>query len=98
MTSRRANGDPADLFSAEDYTLWCRRLHGHIPADGSAAVLFDSTISEPAELLRQVILKAFERGVSDRFVSVFGQGNRFLNEALASRYGVAPSQIVCTTG
>jgi aspartate/methionine/tyrosine aminotransferase len=98
MTSRRANSDPADLFSAEDYTLWCRRLNAHIPSDGSAAILFDSTISEPADLLRQVILEAFESGVSDRFVSVFGQGNPFLNEALSARYGVDPSQIVCATG
>jgi len=96
MTARR--GDPSDLFSAEDYTLWCRRLNAHIPTDGSAAILFDSTISEPADLLRQVILEAFEGGISDRFVSVFGHGNRFLNEALSARYGVEPSQIVCATG
>jgi aspartate/methionine/tyrosine aminotransferase len=96
MTARR--GDPSDLFSAEDYTLWCRRLHGHIPTDGSAAILFDSTISEPADLLRQVVLDAFEKEISDRFVSVFGHGNRFLNEALSARYGVDPSQIACTTG
>ncbi|HEV7690958.1 MAG TPA: pyridoxal phosphate-dependent aminotransferase [Hyphomonadaceae bacterium] len=98
MTSRPANSDPADLFSAEDYTLWCRRLNAHIPTDGSAAILFDSTISEPADLLRQVILEAFESGISDRFVSVFGHGNRFLNEALSTRYGVDPSQLVCATG
>ena len=98
MTSEEANTEGAALFDAEDYTTWCRRLYRHIPRDGSAHILFDSTISEPTELLRVAVGRAFGVNVSDRFVSVFGQGNPYLVDALARRYGVASGQVVSATG
>jgi aspartate/methionine/tyrosine aminotransferase len=98
MTSEEANKGGGALFDAEDYTTWCRRLYQHVPKDGSTHILFDSTISEPTELLRQVVTRAFGASVSDRFVSVFGQGNGYLIDALAKRYRVNADQIVCSTG
>lgn len=98
MTSEEASKEGAALFDAEDYTTWCRQLYRHVPRDGSAHVLFDSTISEPTELLRVAVSRAFGASVTDRFVSVFGQGNTFLIDALAKRYDVEPKQVVCATG
>src|SRR5262245_28421705 len=98
MTSEEANKQGGALFDAEDYTTWCRRLYRHVPRDGTAHILFDSTISEPTELLRHTIVRGFGLRVSDRFVSVFGQGNGFLVDALARRYGVEAGQVVSTTG
>jgi aspartate/methionine/tyrosine aminotransferase len=98
MTSEEANKEKPALFDAEDYTTWCRQLYRHVPRDGSAHILFDSTISEPTELLRGAVARTFGVTVSDRFVSVFGQGNTYLIDALAKRYGVGPDQVVCATG
>lgn len=63
-----------------------------------AAVLFDSTIREPTELLAGVVRRAFAGGITDRYESVFSEGNRFAVAAVAARYGVAPAQVIGTTG
>ena len=86
------------LFDAPDYTSWCRALYRLPPGRPKPLLLFESTIAEPTELLRDVIERAFAPRVSDRFESVFGSGNPYLVEALATRYGVRKDQIVCTTG
>lgn len=63
-----------------------------------AAVLFDSTIREPVDLLAGVVRRAFAGGITDRYESVFAEGNRFAVAALAARHGVAPEQVIGATG
>ena len=63
-----------------------------------AAVLFDSTIREPTDLLAGVVRRAFDGGITDRYESVFAEGNRFVVAAVAARHGAAPEQVICTTG
>lgn len=96
MSSHGAAG--AGIFSASDYTTWCRALYASAPDVRNANILFESTIAEPAELLRGAIDTAFGTRTTDRFVSVFGAGNPFLVAALAKKYGATREQIVCTTG
>jgi aspartate/methionine/tyrosine aminotransferase len=63
-----------------------------------AAVLYDSTIKEPADLLAQVVRESFGDRITDRYESVFANGNRFVAAAVAARYGVEPANVVCATG
>ena len=63
-----------------------------------ASVLFDSTIREPTDLLAGVVRRAFEGGVTDRYESVFAEGNRFVVAKVAERYGVPTDQVIGTTG
>ena len=70
----------------------------NIAATPDAAVLFDSTIKEPTELLAQVVRGAFGGEITDRYESVFANGNRFVAAAVARRYGVQPANVLCTTG
>lgn len=97
MSSDEASRGGDDLFSAADYTTWVRALY-QSPDKSTAHILFESTISEPAELLRQTVNDAFGAKTTDRFVSVFGSGNPYLITGIAKRYGVAREQIVCSTG
>ena len=70
----------------------------NIAAAPDAAVLYDSTIREPTELLAQVVRGAFGGEITDRYESVFASGNRFVAAAVARRYGVQPANVLCTTG
>ncbi len=80
------------------YTAWVREVLGAVAAEPRAAVLFDSTIKEPTDLLAAVVREAFGDGVTDRFESTFAGGNRYVAAAVAARYGVEPEQVICTTG
>ncbi|MDP3489557.1 MAG: pyridoxal phosphate-dependent aminotransferase [Phenylobacterium sp.] len=80
------------------YTAWVREVLRAVAAEPRAAVLFDSTIKEPTELLAGVIGDAFRDGVTDRYESTFAGGNRYVAAAVADRYGVEPDQVICTTG
>ena len=82
----------------EDYSNWVRTAMRNIAATPDAAVLFDSTIKEPTELLAQVVRGAFGGEITDRYESVFANGNRFVAAAVAQRYGVQPANVLCTTG
>jgi aspartate/methionine/tyrosine aminotransferase len=82
----------------EDYSHWVRAAMRNIAATPDAAVLFDSTIKEPTELLAQVVRGAFGGEITDRYESVFANGNRFVAAAVAERYGVQPQNVLCTTG
>ena len=90
--------DGARDVSGESYSNWVREVMRAVADEPGAAVLFDSTIREPTELLAGVARRAFEGGVTDRFESVFAGGNRFVVEAIAARYGVARESVICTTG
>jgi aspartate/methionine/tyrosine aminotransferase len=86
-------GGPAD-----SYSRWVRTSMKAAAASPDAAVLFDSTIREPTDLLAGVVRRAFQDGVTDRYESVFAEGNRFVVGAVAKRYGVAREQVIAATG
>ncbi|MDP1875880.1 pyridoxal phosphate-dependent aminotransferase [Phenylobacterium sp.] len=80
------------------YTAWVREVLRAVAAEPRAAVLFDSTIKEPTELLARVVGEAFRDGITDRYESTFAGGNRYVAAAVAERYGVEADQVICTTG
>lgn len=80
------------------YTAWVREVLRAVATEPRAAVLFDSTIKEPTDLLAAVVREAFRDGVTDRFESTFAGGNRYVAAAVAGRYGVETDQVICTTG
>ncbi|MGZ6014763.1 MAG: pyridoxal phosphate-dependent aminotransferase, partial [Phenylobacterium sp.] len=63
-----------------------------------AAALFESTMREPTELLIGVVRDAFAGGITDRYESVFAEGNRFVVGHVAERHGVPAEQVIGTTG
>lgn len=93
-----APGRPADLFQAASYAGWARGAMRARAADPDLAILFDSTMSEPTAELAATVREAFAPNVTSRYVSVFADGNPFAQAALAGRYGLAPDQIITTTG
>ncbi len=86
------------LYAEASYGLWARELYRRMPLPAGARILFESTIDEPVTLLHDVAGRAFGRGMTDRFESVFGRGNPHLLAALAHRYGVEEAMIATTTG
>lgn len=86
------------LFDIPDFAAWSRALYRKMPLPRHTHLLFESTIEEPADALAKVIGAAFNSGMPDRFASVFGRGNPHVIRALAQRYQVAESHIVCATG
>lgn len=89
---------PDAVLNDDSYSRWVRTTMKAVAAAPDAAVLFDSTIREPTDLLAGVVRRAFDGGVTDRYESVFAEGNRFAVAAVAARYGVAPTQVIGTTG
>lgn len=86
-------------MGGEAYAQWVRRaIRGAVTERGSATALFDSSVEEPTELLRQTIQAGFGTPITSRYQSVFVNGNPFVVETLASRYGVPREQVLCTTG
>lgn len=83
---------------ADSYSRWVRTAMKTTPNWPDAAVLFDSTMREPTELLMGVVREAFSGGITDRYQSVFAEGNRFVMGHVAARHGVAPEQVIGTTG
>lgn len=86
-------------MGGEAYAQWVRRaLRTAVAARGTATPLFDSSVEEPTELLRRTIMAGFARPITSRYQSVFVNGNPYVVETLARRYGVPEEQILCTTG
>jgi hypothetical protein len=91
----------ADSRAAEapdSYSRWVRSAMKAAAGAPDAAVLFDSTIAEPTELLMGVVRRAFDGAVTDRYESVFAEGNRFVTARVAARHGVPAEQVIATTG
>ncbi|MBO9375699.1 aminotransferase class I/II-fold pyridoxal phosphate-dependent enzyme [Sphingomonas histidinilytica] len=83
----------------ESYAQWVRgALAMARGRDGQAVSLFESSIPEPRELLRNTVLEAVDPAFSPYYVSAFGDGNPFVRDMLAARYGVDRDRILCTTG
>jgi hypothetical protein len=96
---RTAEGrEPLGHEAADSYSRWIRTAMKTTENWSEAAVLFDSTMREPTDLLMDVVRDAFAGGVTDRYQSVFAEGNRFVVGHIAARYGVAPEQVIGTTG
>ena len=87
-----------DAEAPESYSRWVRSAMKAAAGEPDAAVLFDSTIREPTDLLMDVVRRAFDGGVTDRYQSVFAEGNRFVTARVAERHGVAQEQVIGTTG
>lgn len=86
-------------MGGEAYAQWVRRaIRNTMAAQRPATALFDSSVEEPTELLRRTIMAGFVRPITSRYQSVFVNGNPYLVETLASRYGVPEDRILCTTG
>jgi aspartate/methionine/tyrosine aminotransferase len=99
--SARLSPTPSNGFRSGldgGYTAWVREVLRAVATEPRAAVLFDSTIKEPTDLLAGVVREAFKGGVTDRFESTFAGGNRHVAAAVAGRYGVEPEQVICATG
>lgn len=83
----------------ESYAQWVRGALAMARArDGQAVSLFESSIPEPREMLRNTVLDAVDPAFSPYYVSAFGDGNPFVRDMLAARYGVDRDRILCTTG
>lgn len=81
------------------YAQWVRGALAAVRAHhGNAVSLFESSVPEPRELLRKTVLEAVEPTFSEYYVSAFGDGNPFVRDCLAQRYGVEREQVLCTTG
>ena len=94
----RPEAESADLFDASSYSDWVRGAVRLRETDPDVAILFESSIAEPTDLLMDVVREAFSPEVTSRYVSVFADGNRYALTALARRYGLPTEQIITTTG
>jgi len=90
--------DPATADPGDSYSRWVRTAMKAAASSPDAAVLFDSTIHEPTALLADVVRRAFDGGITDRYESVFAEGNRFVVAQVAARHGVPAEQVIGTTG
>ncbi|WP_293373113.1 pyridoxal phosphate-dependent aminotransferase [Phenylobacterium sp.] len=82
----------------DSYSRWVRTAMKAAATAPDAAVLFDSTIREPTDLLASVVRRAFDGGVTDRYESVFAEGNPYVVAAVAARHGVSADQVIGATG
>ncbi|HET7577109.1 MAG TPA: pyridoxal phosphate-dependent aminotransferase [Sphingomicrobium sp.] len=81
------------------YARWVRRELGRVRSSQKRIVtLFDSSVPEPVDLLRETITAGFSTPITSRYTSAFVDGNPYVIETLARRYGVSRAQVLCTTG
>jgi aspartate/methionine/tyrosine aminotransferase len=86
-------------MGGEAYAQWVRRAISRVRSAGDTIIpLFDSSVEEPVDLLRDVVEHAFRDPITDKYQSVFVSGNPYVLDALAARYQVPAKQILPTTG
>lgn len=86
-------------MGGEAYANWIRRAIRHARSDGRDIIpLFDSSVEEPIELLRDLVEEAFRAPITTKYQSVFVGGNPYVVDAIAERYDVAPERVLPTTG
>lgn len=91
--------DASIASTGETYAQWVRLVTRRLSEGPDGVIsLFDSSVAEPVELLRQVIEDGFRSPVTTRYTSVFSGNNPFIVDALSARYGVAREKVLCTTG
>ncbi|MCW6535930.1 pyridoxal phosphate-dependent aminotransferase [Sphingomonas lycopersici] len=99
MSNEEHMPSPETPFEEGSYAQWVRGALAIARAHkGNAVSLFESSVPEPRELLRNTVIEAVEPGFSHYYVSAFGDGNPFVREMLAERYSVGREQVLCTTG
>lgn len=88
-----------DSLTPMSYAQWVRRtIRRNRNSRNLLVSLFESSVPEPTDLLREVILEAFGDGITSRYTSTFADGNPYLVSALAKDYGVEAEQVLTTTG
>lgn len=94
--------DPVFVTSSmggEAYAQWVRRAITQARTEFSRIIpLFDSSVEEPVELLRDIVEKAFQPPITAKYQSVFVSGNPYVVNAVAERYAVPPERVLPTTG
>ncbi|MCW1431100.1 pyridoxal phosphate-dependent aminotransferase [Novosphingobium sp. JCM 18896] len=81
------------------YTQWVRQAIGLARArKGDMLSLFESSVPEPRELLREAVAATAVPELSRYYVSAFSGGNPFIREMLAAQYQVPQDHVICTTG
>jgi aspartate/methionine/tyrosine aminotransferase len=85
--------------SSPSYAGWVRNAIAMARGRGGQAIsLFESSIPEPRDLLRQAVLDTVEPEFSANYVSAFGDGNPVMRGMVAQNYGVDLPQVLCTAG
>lgn len=81
------------------YSSWVRQVIQRVRSERNLLVsLFDSSVPEPVELLRRLVVEGFAEPITSRYASAFASGNPFVVQQLARRYDVPAEQVLCTTG
>lgn len=81
------------------YAQWVRETIGRVrSSQGTLVPLFESSVPEPVELLRETVIDGFAEPITSRYTSTFVAGNPYVIDALAERYGVQRDRILSTTG
>jgi aspartate/methionine/tyrosine aminotransferase len=86
------------FFQRSSYIQWVRDLVAAMEGRPGAVGLFDATMDEPFDLLRETAGRVLSEPGQPRLRSVMGAGNPLVLRALADRYGVGQEQILCATG
>lgn len=80
------------------YSQWVRKVIRAVRSERNLLVsLFDSSVPEPVDLLRRIVIEEFAEPVTSRYTSAFN-GNPYVVEQLARRYGVPQDRVLCATG
>ncbi|MEN3747046.1 pyridoxal phosphate-dependent aminotransferase [Sphingomonas sp. HF-S3] len=97
LTALASEAEPGTPASGS-YSQWIRKMIRAVRSERTLLVsLFDSSVPEPFELLRQIVLDGFSEPTTSRYTSAFN-GNPYVVQQLARRYGVSDDQILSTTG
>ena len=84
---------------AQSYSHWVRKVIRAVRSERNLLVsLFDSSVPEPFDLLRRIMVEGFSEPVTSRYTSAFESGNPFVVDRLSRHYAVPAEQILCTTG
>lgn len=88
------------LQPATTYSQWVRQVIALMKSTDQKQLvsLFESSVTEPVELLSALVASSFAEPVTNRYASAFGDGNPWVTAQLARDYGVGEDQVVCTTG
>ncbi len=74
---------------AESYSAWIRRVIRAVRSERNLLVsLFDSSVPEPVEHLRRIMVDGFGTTITNRYTSAFTSGNPYVVAQLARHYAV----------
>ena len=93
---REGTGPGSSATIPATFAEWLRS--GIQPGGSVAFPLYQSTIDEPVELLRDAVEVTLAAGRDRYYRSTFNRGNPVVVSLLAQDYGVGEDQVLCTTG